>query len=102
EELRALTGIQEVRPYDEFPAYFQSLVKASRKPYGYTIYHSYRPSPSSTLAKEGKKLLETKTDHNWAFKEELEKLARKTKKGFAIRTWIDEHFRLRLPLEPEQ
>jgi Xaa-Pro aminopeptidase len=102
EELRAMTGLQDIRPYDDFPAFFQAMVKASKKNHGYTIFHSYQPSPGSTLAKEGKKILETKTDHNWAFKENLEKLARKTRKAFAIRTWINEHFRLRLPLEPEQ
>jgi Xaa-Pro aminopeptidase len=97
EELRALTGIKDIRAFEEFPAYFQSLVKSAGKPFGYGFYHSYRPK-----AEKGKKLLETRTDHNWAFKENLEKLAKKARKGFQLRTWIDEHFRLRLPLEPEQ
>jgi Xaa-Pro aminopeptidase len=97
-ELQAMTGIKDVRPFEDFPAFFQSLVKSAPKPYGYALYHSYNPKVEG-----GKKVIRTKTDYNWAFKEELEKLARKSgRKGFELRSCVDLHFRLRLPLEPEQ
>lgn len=101
EELRALTGIQDIRPIDGFDDFFVDLVKRSPKPYGYTLFHSYRPAPGDEKRKG--KILETRTDHNWSFKERLEKLARKSgRKGFGVRTWVDKHFELRLPLEGHQ
>lgn len=101
EELRALTGIRDIRPFDAFDAYFATLVKNCPADHGYTLFHRYRPAPGDEKRKG--KVLETKTDHNWAFKEHLEKLVRKSsRRGFGIRTWVDRHFDLRLPLEPEQ
>lgn len=101
EELRVLTGIQDIRPIDAFDDFFVELVAKSPKPYGYTLYHSYRPAPGDEKRKG--KILETKTDHNWAFKERLEKLAKRSgRKAFDIRTWVDQHFNLRLPLESNQ
>jgi Xaa-Pro aminopeptidase len=101
EELRTLTGIRDIRPIDAFDDYFARLVEGSPKPYGYTLYHSYRPDPKDEKRKG--KILETRTDHNWAFKERLEKLVRKSgRKGFDVRTWVDRHFELRLPLEDHQ
>ncbi len=97
-DLRLLTGIKDVRPLESFPEFFQALVKSSRKPFGYGFYHHYL-----ALAEGKKKTFATKTDYNWAFKTDLEKAIRKTKrKGFALRTFVDEHFQMRLPLEPEQ
>ena len=97
-ELQALTGIDDVRPFEEFPEYFRKLVLAAAKPFGYAFYHSYNPK-----AEGGKNIVRTKTDYNWDFKEQLEALAKKSKrKGFEIRSCVDLHFRLRLPLEPEQ
>jgi Xaa-Pro aminopeptidase len=101
EELRTLTGIHDIRPIDGFDACFTDLVKKHPKPYGYTLFHSYRPAPGDEQRKG--KILETRTDHNWAFKERLEKLVKKGgRKGFGIRTWVDKHFELRLPLEGHQ
>jgi Xaa-Pro aminopeptidase len=98
QELQALTGIRDVRPFEEFPEYFRSLVKSAPKPFGYGFYHSYNPKVEG-----GKKIIRTRTDYNWEFKEQLEKAARKSgRKGFEIRSCVDLHFRLRLPLEPEQ
>jgi Xaa-Pro aminopeptidase len=100
-ELRALTGIHDVRPIDAFDDWFLSLVKDCPKAHGYTLYHSYKPAPGDE--KRQGKVLETRTDHNWAFKERLEKLVRKSgRSGFEIRTWVDRHFDLRLPLEKSQ
>ncbi len=101
EELCALTGIKDVRPFEEFPEYFQKLVKTAPKPYGYAFFHSYNPKVEG-----GKKIIRSKTDYNWDFKEQLEKLARKSGrrdgKSFEVKSCVDLHFRLRLPLEPEQ
>jgi Xaa-Pro aminopeptidase len=101
EELRALTGIHDVRPFEDFPEYFLKLVKTSAKPYGYALFHAYNPKVAG-----GKKFIRTKTDYNWAFKEQLEKLIRKggrpAGKRFELKSCVDLHFRLRLPLEPEQ
>jgi Xaa-Pro aminopeptidase len=97
-ELQALTGIHDIRPLDQFEDFFQALVKAAKKPYGYTFFHSY----ASKVPGE-KKRLETKTDYNWEFKTKLESfVATSGRKAFQIRTWVEEHFRLRLPLEPAQ
>jgi len=118
EELRALTGIRDVRPIEQFQDFFRALVKASSKPYGYGFYHAYpsdapatgaptaagdKAAARSSRAAGAKKIVRTKTDYNWAFKETLEKLAKSSRpKGFEIRSCVDMHFRLRLPLEPEQ
>ena len=101
EELRLLTGIKDIRPIDDFDDFYVELVKKSAKPYGYTLYHSYRPAAGDE--KRQGKILETKTDHNWAFKERLEKLVKQSgRKGFDVRTWVDRHFDLRLPLDSSQ
>jgi Xaa-Pro aminopeptidase len=98
EELRALTCIHDVRPFEDFPEYFQKLVKAAPKPFGYAFYHSYNPKVEG-----GKKIIRSKTDYNWEFKGQLDKLIRKVgRKDFELRSCVDMHFRLRLPLEPEQ
>lgn len=100
-ELRALTGIEDIRPYDAFDAWYLEAVRKSPQDFGYTLFHSYRPAPGDE--KRAGKILETRTDHNWAFKERLEKLARQSgSRGFEVRTFIDRHFDLRLPLEPHQ
>jgi Xaa-Pro aminopeptidase len=100
EELRALTGIRDIRPFEDFPAYFENLVKAAPKPIGYAFYHSYDPAIEGVPRK---RIIRSKTDYNWEFKEQLVKLIRRTgRKDFALRSCVDLHFRLRLPLEPEQ
>ena len=97
-ELKALTGIQDIRPLDQFEDYFQSLVKSSRKNFGYGYFHSYQ-----TKVQGLPKLLETKTDYNWTFKSQLEDLVKKAgKNAFQIRSFVEAHFKLRLPLEPAQ
>jgi Xaa-Pro aminopeptidase len=96
EDVRALTGIQDVRPLGEFEAWFADLVKASvrsQKPYGYAFYHQYDDQG---------KLRVTKTDHNYAFKQTLEREARAVLKGFEIRPCAALHYRLRLPLDADQ
>jgi len=95
-EIRELTGIQDVRPQGEFDAWFRALVKRSKQPFGYAFYHHYADPD-----KRGK-FRTTRTDHNFAFKQGLEKIARKVKPGFEIRSCAPLHFHLRLPLEKEQ
>jgi Xaa-Pro aminopeptidase len=103
EELRALTGIRDVRPFEDFPAYFERLVKKAPKPFGYGYFHSYETRPDGTSGPGGRKLIRTKNDYNWQFREETLKRIRKTgRKDFEWKSCVDLHFRLRLPLEPEQ
>lgn len=103
EELRALTGIRDIRPFEDFPEYFQRLVKKAPKPYGYAYYHYYETRSDGTSGEGGRKVIRSKTDYNWEFKEDLLKRIRKAgRKGFELRSCVDLHFRLRLPLEPEQ
>jgi Xaa-Pro aminopeptidase len=102
EELRALTGISDIRPFEEFPEYFDKLVKKAPKPFGYAYYHTYETRADGTVGKGGRKLVRTKEDYNWEFKEGLLKRIKKTRKGFTLKSCVDLHFRLRLPLEPEQ
>ncbi len=120
--ITTLTGITCVKPIQDFVAYFQKLVKANKKGFAYTLFHSYPntsqkfepKSESKTNSKSDSKqkpktekkppkILETKSDYNWVFKEYLEKLSRlASTKKFAINTWIEPHFALRLPLEKFQ
>ena len=103
EELRALTGIRDVRPFEDFPAFFESMVKSAPKAFGYAYYHSYATRSDGSTGPGGRKLIRTKSDYNWEFKEGLLKLIRKSgRKGFELKSCVDLHFRLRLPLEPEQ
>jgi Xaa-Pro aminopeptidase len=103
EELRALTGIRDIRPFEDFPAYFDKLVKKAPKPFGYAFFHSYETRPDGTAGPGGRKLVRTKSDYNWEFKEELRKRIRRGgRRDFELRSCVDLHFRLRLPLEPEQ
>jgi Xaa-Pro aminopeptidase len=103
EELRALTGIKDIRPFEDFPAYFERLVKKAPKPFGYAYYHYYETRPDGSSGPGGRKVVRTKNDYNWEFREELLKRIRKAgRKDFELNSCVDLHFRLRLPLEPEQ
>jgi Xaa-Pro aminopeptidase len=103
EELRALTGIKDIRPFEDFPAYFDHLVKKAPKPYGYGYYHYYETRPDGTSGAGGRKVIRTKNDYNWQFRDELLKRIRKAgRKDFEWKSCVDLHFRLRLPLEPQQ
>jgi Xaa-Pro aminopeptidase len=100
EDVRALTGIADIRPLGEFEAWFESLVKAAvrdGKTHGYAFYHQYDDQG---------KVRVTKTDHNYAFRQTLEhaakSAARALKKGFEIRPCAALHYRLRLPLDADQ
>ncbi len=96
EEVRRLTGIEDVRPLGDFDAWFRGLIKHSKKTYGYSFYHHYADPDKAG------KFRSTRTDHNFAFKQTLERQARAVKPGFEIRSCAPLHFKLRLPLEPEQ
>ncbi len=100
-ELRALTGIEDIRPLAQFPTYFQKLVVTTSQSFGYAFYHSYE-----TRVDGQAKTLETKTDYNWEFKTYLENLVETNpnpRNGlFEIRSFVEPHFKLRLPLEPSQ
>ncbi|HAO99889.1 MAG TPA: peptidase M24 [Fibrobacteres bacterium] len=95
-EVRKLTGIQDVRPMGQFDAWFVDLVRRNKKSWGYSFYHQY-PDP---VKKGGFRV--TTTDHNFAFEQRLEKIAIRARRNFEIRSSASLHFKLRLPLEPEQ
>jgi Xaa-Pro aminopeptidase/phosphohistidine swiveling domain-containing protein len=99
-DIRTLTGIEDVRPLGEFEAWFETLVRLWKKPFGYAFYHHYEDKSVKGRARV------TKTDHNYAFKLRLDRDARTAtravKKGFEIRTCAPLHFRLRLPLDRDQ
>jgi len=85
-----------VRPLGEFDAWFRALVKRSKPSFGYAFYHHYLDPD-----KHGK-FRTTRTDHNFVFKQGLERLARGVKPRFEIRSCAPLHFQLRLPLEKAQ
>jgi Xaa-Pro aminopeptidase len=95
-DIRALTGILDVRPLGEFEAWFETLVRRWRKPFGYAFYHHYEDKTVKGRARV------TKTDHNHAFKTRMDRESRAVRKGFEIRTCAPLHFRLRLPLDKDQ
>ncbi len=95
-DVRRLTGIQDVRSLKDFAPWFRDLVKRNKQGFGYAFYHQY-VDPE----KPGK-LRVTRTDHNFVFKQGLERMARGVKSDFQIRSCAPLHFQLRLPLEPEQ
>jgi Xaa-Pro aminopeptidase len=96
EDIRRLTGIEDIRPLGEFEAWLQALLRRWKQPFGYAFFHEYR-DPGRRGA-----LRVLRSDHNFAFKRELQRLARGHRKGFAIRSCASLHFRLRLPLEDAQ
>ncbi len=95
DDVRRLTGIEEILPHAEFGAWFQALVRGWKQPFGYAFFHQYRDPDHNRTRR-------TRTDHNYACKQSLERWAGRVRGGFEIRTCADLHFRLRLPLEPEQ
>ncbi len=98
-ELQGLTGIQNIQPLDQFETYFQILIQSASRPFGYAFFHSYPHKVEGVT-----KLAETQNDHNWAFKTHLENLVLKGKNRpcIEIRSCVEDHFRLRLPLEKAQ
>ncbi len=98
EDIRILTGVKDVRPLGEFEAWFETLVRRWKKTRGYAFWHRY-------LDEQGK-VRETRTDHNFEFKQRIEKLGRGVrradKRPFEIRTCAPLHFELRLPLDRDQ
>jgi Xaa-Pro aminopeptidase len=95
QDVRALTGITDVRPLPEFEDWFKALVRRWKKKHGYAYFHRYA-DPG------GGKVHLTKTDHNFAFAAMLERLARGARKGFALRSCAALHHELRLPLDKDQ
>lgn len=97
-EITLLTGITDIRPIEQFPEYFKTLVKSNSKAYGYGFFHEYEATQNGT-----KNILQTKTDYNWVFKGYLESLiVDSSRKNFHLKSFVKEHFELRLPLEPAQ
>src|SRR5690606_6464345 len=76
QDLRTLTGIRDVRPLGEFEEWFEALVRRSKQAHGLAFWHRY--------VDDKDKVRETRTDHNFAFKQKLEKLARGVRKGFTL------------------
>lgn len=95
-DIEALTGITDLRPVEEFEAWFQERVRRAPKGFAYTFYHDY-PDPKQT----GKRLT-TRTDHNFPFYQRLQTLAAKVASRFEVRSCASLHYRLRLPLEADQ
>jgi Xaa-Pro aminopeptidase len=93
EDIRRLTGIDDVRPLEEFDAWLHAQVKASRRNHGYVFYHHYDDGGRARI---------TRTDHNYAFKQTVEREARRATPGFEIRPCAALHYRLRLPLDADQ
>jgi Xaa-Pro aminopeptidase len=92
-DIRALTGIEDVRRLEEFEDWVRAQAKASKKNHGYVFYHHYED--------EGRPRI-TRTDHNYAFKQTVEREARRARPGFQIRPCAALHYRLRLPLDADQ
>jgi Xaa-Pro aminopeptidase len=93
-DIRALTGVQDVRPLSEFDEWFEALVRRSKKSHGYAFWHRYSDDKG--------KVRETRDDHNFAFKARLEKHARAARKSFEVRSCAAQHYALRLPLDGDQ
>jgi Xaa-Pro aminopeptidase len=96
EDVTALTGIEDIRPAEEFEAWFQERARKRGKGFCYTFFHDYADP------KEAGKRLTTKTDHNFAFQERLRHLAQLVAPKFEVRSCAALHYQLRLPLEKEQ
>jgi|GEM_PF-217809 len=94
EDIRTLTGIRDVRPLGEFEEWFEALVRKVKPARGQTFWHRYVDDKG--------KVQETRTDHNFAFKQKLEKLARGVRRDFTLETCAPLHYRLRLPLDRDQ
>lgn len=92
-DIRLLTGIHDVRPLTEFETWYKTLVKRWKKSFGYAFFHHYDDNGRPRV---------TRTDHNFAFKREVERDARSIKRGFEIRSCAALHFKLRLPLDRDQ
>lgn len=93
-DLRVLTGIRDVRALGEFDEWFEALVRLVKRPRGHAFWHRYVDDKG--------KVRETRTDHNFAFKQRVEKLARGVRKDFALETCAPLHYHLRLPLDRAQ
>jgi Xaa-Pro aminopeptidase len=94
QDIRTLTGIHDVRALGEFEEWFEALVKKWKQPRGQVFWHRYVDDKG--------KVQETRTDHNFAFKQRLEKLAKTARTGFKLETCAPQHYRLRLPLDRGQ
>jgi Xaa-Pro aminopeptidase len=92
-EARLLTGIETIRPMDEFQGWLEGFLKRNRCKKAYAFYHEYG---------KGKQRLRTQSDANWEFRSRLLKTARKIRPEFDLESCAELHFRLRLPLEVDQ
>ena len=93
-DIRLLTGIRDVRALGQFDDWLAALVAKWKKSRGLAFWHRYVDDKG--------KVRETRTDHNFAFKARVEKLARSKLKSFLIETCAPLHYRLRLPLDRDQ
>ena len=101
EELRALPASSDIRPSANFRRLFPGAGPANRPSLMDTaLYHSLPPRPLRREAQAPG--LEARTDHNWAFKSTLEKLAREAAaRASTVRTIVRQGISsLRLPLDP--
>ncbi|MCF8720184.1 aminopeptidase P family protein [Nitrospina gracilis] len=90
-EAKRVTGIKDVRDIDDFEAVFRDRFKRqSKKRVGTFWLEGIRNGRRTTI----------KSDHNWNFKQQVERMLRKWKapKG-ALHNIMETHFDLRLPLD---
>jgi Xaa-Pro aminopeptidase len=95
-DITALTGIEDIRPADEFEAWYQEKVRRQGNAHCYTFFHDY------VDPKDPQKRLTTTTDHNFTFQGRLQQLAHLVAPKFEVRSCASLHYQLRLPLEKEQ
>jgi Xaa-Pro aminopeptidase len=95
QETMLLTGISHVRPVSELKDF---LLKAAyptnkKKPkIGHVFYHQYQNIQEPSKPKV------VKTDHNWAFYQKVKKWLPKV----SLNPYVEEHFKMRLPLDRYQ
>lgn len=94
DDIRALTGIDDIRPLDAFEEWLEGLVKRWKTRRGQVFWHRYVDDKG--------KVLETRTDHNYAFRQKVEKIARGVRRDFALESCAALHYALRLPLDRDQ
>jgi len=89
-EVQRITGIKDVRDINDF----EKIIKARFK--------SRKNRKMGTLwmqGYKGKKLVRIKTDHNWKFKNRLERCLRSWGEKPSLHNIMRSHFELRLPLD---
>lgn len=93
--IKQLTGIDKILPVTDFENYFEQWVQKEKK-HAYVFYHHY-PSKEPTLPNQ----FLTTTDHNYTFYTRCKSLL-PSKSSVVLKSFAEEHYRLRLPLSRSQ